>query len=78
LAMAVKKVGLSKEELQLHPKDVRKSSQGKRHAVLQHAHWFQHLYRAYSGPDGPAYPGDLKDMHHRAHSGSEILPHLTS
>ena len=75
LAMAVEKVGISKEELQLHPHDVRKSLQGKRHAVLQHAHWFRHLYRAYSGPDGPAYPGDLSDMHHRAHSDSEILTH---
>ena len=42
---------------------------------MQHAHWFRQLYRAYSGPDGPAYLGDLNDMHHRAHSGSEILTH---
>ena len=55
LAMAVKKAGLSQEQLQLHPKGVRKSSQGKRHAVLQHAKWFRHLYSAYSGIDGPAY-----------------------
>ena len=52
LAMAVKKAGLSQE---LHPKDVRKSSQGKKLAVLQHTQWFPHLYRAYSGIYGPAY-----------------------
>jgi hypothetical protein len=73
LAMAVEKVGISKEELQLHPHDARKSLQGKRHAVLQRAHWFRHLYRAVSGTDGPAYLGDLNDMRHRAHSGSETL-----
>ena len=36
LAMAVKKAGLSQDNMQLHPKDARKSSQGKRLAVLQH------------------------------------------
>ena len=30
-------LGLCQEQLQLHPKDVRKSSQCKRHAVLQPA-----------------------------------------
>ena len=46
LAMAVKKAGLSQE---LHPKDVRKSSQGKKLAVLQHTKWFPHLYKTHSG-----------------------------
>ena len=44
--MAVKKAGISQE---LHPKDPRKSSQGKKLAVLQHTKWFPHLYRAHSG-----------------------------
>ena len=35
----------------------------------------RHLYSAYSGIDGPAYPGNLNDMHHKPHSGSEILAH---
>ena len=73
--MAGEKVGISKEELQLHPHGARKSLQGKRYAVLQHAHWFDHLERDYSGPDGQDYPGDLNDMHQKAHSGSEILTH---
>ena len=37
LATLVKKAGLSHAQLQLHPKDVRKYSQVKRHAVFQHA-----------------------------------------
>ena len=75
LDMAAKKVGRSQEQLQLHPKDVRKSLQGNMHGVLQDAKWFRHLYRAYSGIYGPAYIGYFKDTHHRAHSGSEILAH---
>ena len=78
LAVVVQKAGLSEKQLQLHFKDVRKSSQCKRHAVSQQAQRFRHLCRAYSGIDGQAYPGDLNDMHIRAHCGSEILAHPNS
>ena len=68
-------LGLGREQLQLPPKDVRKPSQCKRHAVLQRATCFRHLNSAYSIIDGPTYLGDLYDMHHKAGSGSAILAH---
>ena len=56
LAMAVKKARLSQE---LHPKDVRESSQGKNLAVWQHTKNGSHILTR-----------PTQDMHHKAHSGS--------
>ena len=75
LARVIEETGLTKDELQLCSDHVRRSLQGQRNAVLMHATWFQHLYKAYATPEGVAYPGDLCDMHRRAEQGSLILAH---
>ena len=75
LAMATKQTGLTIQDLQLRPGDVRRSLQGQRNAVSQHLSWFQGLYLAFSNPAEMAYPGDVVDMDIRALQGSLILEH---
>ena len=75
LAAVVMQTGLQKDDLLLSPDHVRRSLQGQRNSVQMHIAWFQHLYMAYSKPEGVAYPGDLDDMGQRASQGSRILQH---
>lgn len=75
LLMATKETGHTRDELQLCPNVVRRSLQGQRNAVSQHACWFQKLYMAYATSKEVAYPGDLCDMGDRASRKSRIMAH---
>ena len=55
LAAAVMQTGLQKDDLLLSPDHVCRSLQGQRNSVQMHIAWFQHLYMAYSKPEGVAY-----------------------
>ena len=52
LAKVVDNTGLSQDDLALCADGVRRSLLGQRNAVLMHATWFQHLYKAYATPEG--------------------------
>ena len=71
LLLVVEKTGLTRQDLELSPNEVRKSVQGQRNMIPKHMFWFQKMFAAY----GDAYPGDLCDLIHRASQRSEIMAH---